>query len=466
MDIVIRMKFLFLTPPKRSIVKEVLGVSGPPLGLGYLASIAESLGNDVRIIDPEASELNLGDLEKELSKFYPDVVGISTPTPSIYEAYKIAKLAKRINEDSKVLIGGCHATFCDDEILEQCKSIDIVVRGEGEKTLEELISKKFKDLREIKGITYREGNRIRRNEDRGLIKNLDDVPFPAYHLFPMDAYKAGGKKFSTMITSRGCPFSCVFCSSSKLFGKVWRGRSAENVVEEMRMLQDEYGIKEFEFLDDTFTLNKRRAIEISNLIRKEGMDVSFTCSSRADTINREVAEKLNKAGCHTIYIGVESGDPRILKKLKKGITLKQAADAIKLIKENDMNVVASFILGYFDEGVEEMRRTIEFSKRLNPDYAQYTIFTPYKGTEAYEIANSRDLFLTKDWRKFTTVDVVVKSRATPAQVKQMWQRAYLEFYLRPSYLFNSIRKKNFFVLKTIASSIKNLPGLMNTMREK
>jgi len=197
----------------------------------------------------------------------------------------------------------------------------------------------------------------------------------------MEKYSLEGKKFATIITSRGCPFSCIFCSSSQLFGKIWRARSPENVIKEIKLLKNKYGVREIEFLDDTFTLNKKRAERICELLIQQNISISWSCSSRVDTINQSLIEKLKKAGCHTIYVGVESGSQEILNIIGKGVTLTQIEKAVNLIKKVNLNSFGSFILGIPGETVKTIKKTINFAKRLSPSFVQFSICTPYPGTK-------------------------------------------------------------------------------------
>jgi len=240
-----------------------------------------------------------------------------------------------------------------------------------------------------------------------------------------------------MITSRGCPFSCTYCSSSLLMGKKFRARSPENVVDEMEELVYKYKVKDIEFLDDIFTLNKKRAIEIAKEIRRRKLDVRYTASSRVDTINREVLIELKKAGLSTMYYGAESGSQRVLDLMRKRITLRQIEDAIKITKYLDIKTLASFIIGYPGESLREIDETINFSISLDPDYAQYSILTPYPGTPIYYELKRKGLLSTEDWDKYTVLDPVIeyeKMGLSKEIVGRKLTEAYLRFYLRPRYL--------------------------------
>ncbi|MEM3153536.1 MAG: radical SAM protein, partial [Candidatus Bathyarchaeia archaeon] len=352
------MKVCLVSPPYNSAVKSVVGVSSPPLGLAYLASVIRD-EYDVRIVDSNVLDYNFDDVRKELKNFYPDVVGITSSTPSIYEAYKVAEVAKSVRDDCTVVLGGPHATFLY-EVLTECKSIDVVVRGEGEETFQELINAMDRGicLGYVRGIAYRKGEKIVATKPRPLIGDLDKIPFPSLDLLPIEKYALQGISYMPITTSRGCPFKCSFCASSRIFGGCWRGRSPKNVVEEIRLIHDEFNIKNIEFVDDTFTLNGRRAEEICDEILREGLDISWGASSRVDTINKGLVEKMRKAGCWIVYLGVESASQKILNEIGKKITISQIVRAVKTLKEAGIQILGSFILGFPEETIETAEQTI------------------------------------------------------------------------------------------------------------
>ncbi len=448
------MKIMLVSPPAESDLKKFLGVSGQPLGLAYLAAVLEKM-HDVSIIDCPTMNYSFSDFKRIIKKSKPDIVGITSVTSAIYGAYKTAKTAKEENPNCTVIIGGPHVTFTAEQTLRECRYIDIIVRGEGEQTILEIANflekKKPKaEMKKIRGISFRIGNKIINNPDRGFIKNLDSLPHPARHLLPMEKYKLGRYRFGIIMTSRGCPYNCIYCSSSLICGNIWRSRSPENVAEELRMLKDEYSIKEVEFMDDTFTLNQKRAEEICNIMTKEKIDLSWTCSSRVNTISRGLARKLKKAGCHTIYFGIESGSQRILDKIGKGITLRQSVDAIKTAKQEGIKTLGSFILGIPGETKKTINKTIKFARILKTDFAQFTICTPYPGTRIFDEAKRKGLLLTEDWSKYTTLEPVMSIPGLSyRELKKLLRKAYLSFYIRPGFLLNQIRAGNIFLFKKI-----------------
>lgn len=443
------------------MVKEILGASGPPLGLAYLAAVAEEQGWKVRIIDGLTEGLSMQDIAGIIRSLQPEVAGITATTPAIYDAYEIARIVKEHSPNSLVLLGGPHATFMAHEVLEECPYIDVVVRGEAEETLKEILERieRGGDLSEVAGITYRAGDRIKENPSRGLIDDLDSLPIPAYNLLPMGKYVVDRVRYAAIVTSRGCPYGCIFCSSSLQFGKRWRAHSPERVLEELMILRYDYGAREIEFLDDTFTLKMSRAEEISRMIVSEGLDISWSASSRVNTFSRSLGEAMRRAGAHTIYFGIESGSDKTLRLIGKGITRRQAMDAVKAARNSGLNALGSFIIGFPHEGEEDIRATIRFADKVGVDLAQFTIATPYPGTRLWEMAVKENLLLTRNWRKFTTLDVVMRSLyLTPERIKKLLLWAYITFYLNPRRVLRDIIVNRCFILR------RAIPGAIRYLR--
>lgn len=462
------MRVMLVLPPSKFVLKDKLGITSIPLGLAYLAPFLEKDNHQVRIIDSATLGYKMEDVKNQIEKFNPQLVGVTATTSSIYDAYDVAKLAKSLDHKIRVVAGGPHVTFTAPQTLEECPFIDMVVRGEGEETFRELVNSlesypgKIAFLRKIKGITFRDDGRILETENRPFIKNLDELPFPAYHLLPMDSYRLEHKRFAGIMSSRGCPFSCIFCSSSQFFGRIWRARVPENVIEEIKLLKDKYGVKEVEFLDDTFTLNNKRAEKICDLLIKENLGISWSCSSRVDTISQSLIKKLKKAGCHTIYLGIESGSQEILNIISKGITLTQAEKAINLIKRVNLNTFATFIIGIPGETVKTIKKTVDFAKKLSPTFAQFTICTPYPGTKLFQMAKEKGWLLTRDWSNYTIVDQVMRIPGAVATTLNRWLlRAYLSFYLRPRFIFEQLKRKDlfFFIIRKVLRGILEYVGI-------
>ncbi|MEM1563079.1 MAG: radical SAM protein [Candidatus Bathyarchaeia archaeon] len=453
----VKVRVCLISPPYKSAVKSVVGVSSPPIGLAYLASMIRN-EHEVRIIDSNAINYGLDDIRRELKNFYPDVVGITSTTPSIYEAYRVAEAAKSVRDDCIVVIGGPHVTFLPEEALTECKSVDVIVQGEGEETFQELVKAidHGTPLENVRGIAYRKNDKVVVTKPRPFIRDLDKIPFPSFDMLPIWRYELQRVRYMPITSSRGCPFKCSFCASSHLFGGCWRGRSPKNVVEEIKLIHDEFKIKNIEFVDDTFTLNIKRAEEICDEILREGLDISWGASSRVDTINKRLAEKMRRAGCWIVYLGIESASQEILNSMGKKITISQIVKAVKTLKEAGIQILGSFILGFPEETIETAEQTITFAKKLDLDYAQFSILTPYPGTPIYEYAKENGMLLTSDWSKFNAVEPVMKLKnLTIKQLQSLFEKAYLTFYMRPKMLWKWIKQKQFHIIKSAIKTTTN-----------
>lgn len=457
------MKTILINPPSRERYGKQKKVSGivPPLGLAYLASSLIKEGFDVEIIDGYAWNYSVSDIENILRKKDFKIIGITATTLSFDIATKILKLSKEINSNCITIMGGPHTTALATETLKNYPFIDIIIRGEGEGTIVDLLNKieKRKGYSDIKGISYRRERQIKNNSDRELIKDLDSLPFPAFDLLPMDKYlpsphhgfsfykKINNHPFFPIFTSRGCPYQCTFCASAVTWRRTVRFRSPENVMEEIDLLVDKYKIKNLDIYDDTFLLKKDRTLQILDEIIKRNYDLDFSCLSRVDDINNEVLSKLSKANCYTLRFGVESGSPKILKLMKKNINLNQALDAFKLTKKYNIIRNACFIFGHPGETKETASETIRFAKKLNPDVAFFYIMVPFPGTEVMEIVKEKNLFVNSKAENWTFVsnetNIRTESLSSEDLIK-IKKKAYRAFYLRPKYISSKLIKINSF----------------------
>ncbi|ADB57721.1 B12-binding domain-containing radical SAM protein [Archaeoglobus profundus] len=417
----------------------------PPIGLAYLASVLRENSYKVRIVDNVVEKLSLNELVKKIKNSA--VVGITTTTPTFNTALKYAKKIKSALENVFVILGGIHVSFMPYSALKH-EYVDAVCIGEGEYTLLEAVERldKEKSLEGVRGLIYKENGRIIDNGKREFIQNLDELPFPAYDLLPLEKYSVLGQKLEhfPMMSSRGCPFGCRYCASSLFMGRRFRARSAENVVDEIEWLQDKFGARYVGFGDDTFTLNKKRVLKICEEIKRRGLDVEWSCSSRVDTIDGETIKKMKSAGCNCIYYGVESANQKILNEYyRKRISLEQVKDAVKKTKEHGILTVCSFIIGAPMETREDMMKTLKFSIKLNPDYAQYSILTPYPGTEIYKEAKEKGWLLTENFDEYTCGKPVLKNfYLTPKEISRFLRYCYMRFYLRPKFIWKEIKNKN------------------------
>ncbi|HIH71304.1 MAG TPA: B12-binding domain-containing radical SAM protein [Methanothermobacter thermautotrophicus] len=432
------MDVVLINPEDRTAVKNKLGFVLPPLNLMYLGASLERASFSVKIIDDDLRRMGVEGVARLVERINPFIVGITATTATIRTSLEYIKAIKDRLPNVLTVIGGPHPTFLPVDTLRECRDLDVVVMGEGEATIVDLAENHERggSLEGVAGITYRDGDRIRTNEPRALIEDLDEIPFPARHLVPFRDYETSSQDAGGMITSRGCVYPCRYCSSSLIMGKKFRFRSPENVVDEVEELVEVYGLHDIAFLDDTFMLHRPRAREISEEIRRRNLDVSFVTSSRVDMVQESLLRDLRNAGMSTIYYGVESGCQRVLDMMKKGITVKQAEDAVRVTKKVGVDVITSFILGYPGEKPSEMDRTIDFSIKLDPDYSQYSILTPFPGTPIYAELKSQGL-IEDDWENYTVIKPVIKYEKLGLSrelIQKKLVKAYLKFYSRPRYL--------------------------------
>ena len=419
-----------------------------PLGIAYLAAVLGRQGHDVKLIDAPAMQYGKEDLLKEVRSFAPDLVGISATTASFTKALATAKEVKS-QFDLTVVVGGPHVTALPEATLEN-PCFDIGVVGEGEITMVELAAKlqSGDGLEDVKGIVYRERDKVRRNPERPYIMDLDSVPFPARHLLsPLDVYRPTPSAYrclpqATMITSRGCPYNCTFCDRS-VFGSTYRARSATNVVDEMEILIEKHGAKEIRFWDDTFNIDARRVIQICEEIRARGIDVPWTCLGRINRMNAEVLRAMEESGCWQVDYGIESGNQQLLDGIRKGLTLDMIRTVTKMTREAGIRMRGFFMLGLPGETEETMRETIEFAKKLGLSAAVFHVTTPFPGTELYKmVLESGELDTKASWDDYS----IFSSEASPYVPKGLTHeiiehyqtRAYHAFYMRLSFVLRQV----------------------------
>jgi anaerobic magnesium-protoporphyrin IX monomethyl ester cyclase len=443
------MKILLINPPAGSIYF-MLRLKTPPLGLAYVAAVLEQANHQVNIIDLNVEPKDYQALP--YSEF--DLVGISVDTMRYPISLKIAEAAKR--QKRMVVAGGQHVTFFDSEAL-STGLFDFVVRGEGEYTMLDLVKhiEEGNSFQEVKGISFLDDEEVIRTPSRPLIQDLDSVPFPARELLPLQNYTVtlNGRFMTAALTSRGCPFNCDFCAASQFFGRKWRTRSIENVMEEIEFLYEKYGYRAVAFFDDHFTLNPQRMVEFCENILKRDWDLYWWAFSRVDSVvkNEELVKLMGRAGLKQVFIGFESANQEVLDGYGKDLSVDNAFKAMEILKKYKISVWASFIIGALNETKKMIKQTVKFAHRLNPNYIQFGILTPYPGTVLYEKVKNR--LLTTDWSKFWGGDAVIKlDKLSYRELKKLFWRAHLSFYGRPKRLFSTVLP---FFLSTFRDNRKN-----------
>jgi anaerobic magnesium-protoporphyrin IX monomethyl ester cyclase len=405
----------------------------------YIAAVVRENGHWVKMVDlgvePHA-------LTQDLMK-WADTIGISADSPSYPEALSIAALAKR--NGKTVVMGGYHVTFMDHEALDT-GWVDFVVRGEGEQTFLNLVNtlESKGDLAKVPGISYLQYGIYFKNPDAQPPVDLDNLPFPARDLVPMKKYNSimNGWNFTNLITSRGCPYNCYFCSSSRFGGLKWRSRSAKSIVDEIEFLVHNFGYRAFSFMDDNFTLIPKRVFEFADELERRGLNyIRWWCFSRVDILvkNEEMIRRMAEVGAYMIFLGLESPNESILESYNKHIGNDQQQKAIELLKKYGIEIHASYIIGDVKETVEMAEKTINWAMKLKAKTSQFSILTPYPGTALFEDVRKENRFLHKRWDIYDGLHPVIKlDYIMPKELVTLLVKAYKKVYLNPKYLFQLI----------------------------
>lgn len=460
------MRVLFINPPwivrsRKNLWRNVASVM-PSLGIAWLAAVLEKDGHQVKILDAHAEHLHLDSIPQWVKEHGPfDLVGITATTPLIGNALDIARGVKSQFPASRVVLGGVHPTVLPAEALAE-PAVDLVVRGEGEETVREIAAEKPWDR--IAGISYRYDGAVVHNPDRELIGDLDTLPFPAYHLLPMHRYRpaAGAAKrlpATSVLATRGCPGRCTFCY--RIFGNRLRCRSGLNLSQEVKLLQDRYGIKEICFYDDTFTANRREVRAFCHAIQEMHLDLTWSCFSRVDTFNADTFRLMKETGCHQVMYGVETYNREILQNINKKVDPQAAAGVIQATKEIGLEVRAAFMLGNPGETEATLEENLRYAIRLNPDLALFNITTPYPGTEMFKWADDNHYLLTKNWEDYDLSRPVMElPTVSAAKVMEYYRKSHRHFFFRPSYICSRLKKvRSLEDLSSIARGIRIFLGI-------
>ena len=433
------MDIVLINPSQKNVYGHGVIPPYPPLGLLYLGAVLLNGGYSVEIIDIDIDFPDVNKFEEFIKKKHPAVVGFTAVTPSFNDAVRLARIIKRIYKPF-IIFGGPHTTAIPFEVLKE-SSIDAVVVGEGEETILEFMNNfKTGSIVPVSGLMIKKGDKILEGRRRDFIKNLDELPFPAWSLLkhqkkysPPDALTI---PVATLLTSRGCPYRCTFCQAPKLWGRNIRRRSVDNVIEEIKFLISKYNFKEIHIVDDDFSHNKKWTMDFLSKVRKENYKVRFLFMNglRIDNVNRMLLEEMKKTGFLNVGFGVESGVQSILNRVKKGLKTEKIKKTFVIAKKLGFKTWAFFILGLPGDNKRTIRETIKFSILLDPDFAKYFFLVPYPGTEVYEEFRSRGMLKSGDFSKYGLYGEPVYELDTLSRkdIKKMLLIAYLRFYLRPS----------------------------------
>jgi len=473
-----KLKLLLIQPSTKDCVRTLFSIYNteegigykPPIGLLYIATtVNQKSSHSAKILDCQLDDVNHENVLDYIDEDY-DVIGISAWTDFWFQAVNIAKKIKEKYPRVHLNMGGPHVNVFPEEVL-RFDCVDSVILGDGEYpmvNLLEYLSKPKELSKRIDGVYFKEEQYT---EFRPFIcEDLDSVPIPDRTLLPVERYKSvlsSNAYITTMISSRGCPFKCVYC---KLEFQRPKSRSAASVVEEFKQI-DALGIKEVEIYDDTFNWDHKRTREICEGILENNLKTKWSVRDRVDRAEDGIYGLMKKAGCYRIHLGVETGVDRVLKAIKKKITTEQAKKAIELAKKYKFVILTYFMFGLPEETVEDAKKTIDFALELNTDYAEFSITIPYPGTESYE-GSLRDGIIPRDyWREFTrdpspnyVIPYVIENLISKDELIELRNESIQRFYFRPRYMIREFfRIRNF---KELGRKIEMGLGLLDIVKKK
>jgi anaerobic magnesium-protoporphyrin IX monomethyl ester cyclase len=459
---------VLLIQPQRSFeqgnVWRLINRCLPPLGLASLAAVLERNGIPVRILDTAALGLSQEEIIRRVTDLNPGWVGITSTTVEINHSLRLAALIKKSLPHAKIVFGGSHASALPSEVAAH-PAVDAVVLCEGEATFLELVQ--TGDFSKVKGITYRQDSgAVVSTPPRPFLADLDQLPMPAYHLLPMKQYRPSMGNFRrlpamSMVTTRGCPGRCTFCSTRGMGEKI-RYRSAGLLADEIELLIKDYGIKEISFYDDTISWHKANFTRLLEEIIRRKLDISWSCMSRVDMVDYEMLCLMRRAGCHQVAYGVESSSPEILRNVKKNVDPALVPGVVRDSRRAGLNVRLMFMFGNPGETRETMADTLKFALSLKPDLYVFNITVPFPGTEMFAWAESNGYLMTRDWDQYDLSHAVLKlPTVSPEEIVSFYRHAYRSAYLSPPALL--ARACRSLSPRELVSTLHNARFLFNTL---
>ena len=436
----------------------------PPLGLAYLAAAARARGYTTSIVDAHALDLSPQDLARMAATRRPDVIGFTATTFDWPLVQETARSVHRAAPQALILAGGPQLSLYPEECLEE-ESVDAAVVGEGDEAITEILDRTAAgaSLDGISGIVLRRGREIHREAERKPLRNLDALPMPAIDLLPRHRYRAitVSSPFMTMVTSRGCPFRCRYCSQ-RYVGGAYREHGAQRVVAEMARAVRVFGAREIVFFDETFTVNRDRVLEICRGIRDAGLSTRWNVRTRPDLLDGELLAAMHEGGCASIHVGTEAGSERVRRRMGRDLDEAKAARSLGEARRIGMESRGYFMIGLPGETLAEIESTVRLACELPLDWASFTIATPLPGTEIYEEAVRSGRFAGDCWKDYTRglatgPPVYFVSEAYDTErLEDLLRRAYMRFYLRPRRIAATLSRTRLW---------RMLPGTLRTLLE-
>jgi len=426
----------------------------PPISLAYVAAAMERAGVPLSIYDDYTEGGDVKRLFEFIKEENPDIVGLSCVTPTATRTYEMALEIRERFPDIKIMMGNLHPSFFYERTISD-NIADFVVLGEGEETVIELVKacENESDLTDVKGIAFKADDKIVVTEQRPFIEDLDSLPFPAWHLFPIERYRifnfARVKEPGTLVLgSRGCPYACNFCSL-KIMGRKRRTRSVANIADEFEYLYDRFGYVQPSFIDPIFPFSEKEALDFSDeLIKREiHKKQIWITETRVDLVTERMMEAMARAGLKRIMYGFESGTEEGLDSINKRTTTSIARETVEITKKAGVEIIGFFMIGVPGETKEDIERTIRFSQQLNIDFAKYTVFSPFPGTKIYkEMLDDKVIPETEKWSMFTNYPtkenpaIYIPETLKNSDIIKLQRKAFLSFYLRPGMILKQLLK--------------------------
>ncbi len=447
--------------------------AGPPLGILYLASVLSRGGVEVQVVDQAGEWLSDSSLIDKVKRFNPDIVGFSTLTANGSVAARQAWMLKKWNPNLRIVFGGYHATINGHRVLAKYPFIDYAIRGEGEYSLPVLVEAvrrggDVRDIREVPGVIYRENGVVKYGAVERVVKNLDELPFPDRRLVLNNdyGYISGAKmpKFTFILTSRGCPYNCTYCSCAAFTKRRITFRSVENVLDELEEIES-LGYRNVLFTDDNFTVNRRRVIQLCKGMKKRRIGLNWIAEGRVDAGYFDMLKAMADAGCKIIYYGVESGNQRILDYYRKGTRVEQAVDAVEKARRAGIDIItATFIVGAPGETLREVVNTLKFAQKLDIDFPQFNILAAIPGAKIYDdLAAQGYINVEETWEQAPNVASFHPDCVPEKTLNKLILKYYREFALRRDFIVREVFRtlKSAYRLKLVTSNLKSSRSFYN-----
>ena len=417
----------------------------PPISLCTIGGVLREAGFEVRINDCPSEGIDAEGLQQILREYQPDLLIMNSSTPSINYDVTIPELAKSVLHDIKVAAFGIHAGTLADDVFNMSPGLDYIIRGEPEYTAlglaEDILAGEQSES--VLGVSSRVNGKIDHRENRPFYPKLDELPFPAWDLVDLKNYTLpfSGRRFTMVMSSRGCPYDCTFCVAQSYYGKKIRKRSPARIVDEVEWTMKEFDIHDFFFWSESFTILKKNIHDLCDEIFRRNLKIRWVCNSRVDNVDLELLKKMRKAGCWMVSYGVESGDQGILDRSKKRITIEQVESAVRFARQAGLQIAGHFVLGLPGETEDTLRKTAEFSRKLDLDYAQYYCASPWPGSRFYEEALNAGWLNSDNWDMFEQSNCILDYPDLPGErIMKIRDQMTRSFYFRPKIVWKTLKK--------------------------